>query len=254
MRSHLLPTPFLPSLLLRDCSLLLERGCSLLNKGTKLGLNPCRICITSCSCFPQQTPLCPQAVTPSNSLAEAASSPRLPWDQPKLQHSKNKQGKTLCHAPGARSYWQAHSAFTGSFSRSWGVWISPEGTTELETHFFFFFHFKISSCFLSSFGQCQAFLVLCPPICSPGLQRGQGSGWGVMFIKWQTWLRQDGKINTILARGNEPRSNGRAHCQGRKRCSLQGLKDVTGLYMEERLGSLKQNSSPQRDLRALSRA
>lgn len=43
---------------------------------------------------------------------------------------------------------------------------------------FFSFHLKIFSCLLSSFGQCQAFLVLCPPICSPGWQRGQGSGWG----------------------------------------------------------------------------
>lgn len=41
-----------------------------------------------------------------------------------------------------------------------------------------FFIFILKSPVLSSFGKCQAFLVLCPPICSSGLQRGQRSGWG----------------------------------------------------------------------------
>lgn len=64
--SHSIPSQPAPQ------GLLSAAGAWLLNKGTKLGLNPCRICIMSCSCFPQQTPLCPWAVTPSSSLAEAA--------------------------------------------------------------------------------------------------------------------------------------------------------------------------------------
>lgn len=179
MRSHFLPTPFLPSQLLRDCSVLLECGCSLLNKGTKLGLNPCRICIMSCSCFPQQTPLCPWAVTPSNTLAEAALGSTQAQT---LQKQAGKEGKSLCHAPGVTDRHTQPSQAPSPGAEGFGSGLKAQQSWKC-INFFFSFYLKISSCLLCSFGQCQAFLVLCPPICSPGLQRGQGSGWGVMFIK-----------------------------------------------------------------------
>lgn len=65
-----------------------------------------------------------------------------------------------------------------------------------------------------------------------------------MFIRGETWLlQQDGKINSVLAGGKQPRSNRRVCSQGGKRSSLQRLNNFTALYLEEGASSLRPSSS-----------
>lgn len=100
-------------------------------------------------------------------------------------------------------------------------------------------------CSPSYFGMCQAFLVLCPPICSSGLQRGQRSrGWGDVY--WMTNLATAGWKNKLNPGMWEPARVKWENLLPRRqsqRSSPQWFQYFAASYLKKGACSLRHNSN-----------